>query len=126
MGWPFAEGGWSESGERTGSRSTVRGGAWAGAGCLGDCCAPSVSAETNRSKKKEALLQRRIVAGTSMNGERRQSRWRIELHLHFTPLAVPGHVFGRVSNDILIAQFGGNLLGNVAHLSQIIDAEHPS
>src|SRR5208337_3119704 len=78
-----------------------------------------------KSAAKTALLQWRIVPGTSINGERRQSRRRIHLHLHFTPLAVAGQVFGLVADHILVAQLGGDLLRNVAHLVDIVDAEEP-
>src|SRR5208282_5241735 len=77
-----------------------------------------------KSAAKTALLQWRIVPGTSINGERRQSWWRIHLHLHFTPLAVAGQIPGLVANYILVAQFGGDLLGNVAHLVDIVHAKH--
>jgi hypothetical protein len=36
-----------------------------------------------------------------MDGKWRQSRWRIDLHIHFTPLAASGQVSGHTRNEIL-------------------------
>src|SRR5271165_586529 len=119
----------SPSGERTGSRSMVSAGACPDVACVGVFCAESEStAATNRNKKIapawSALLQWRIVARACMDSQRRQTlRW-IQFHLYFTPLAVAVQVLGRVPDDILVAQLGGDLLGDIAHLAQVVDPEH--
>src|ERR1035438_7051709 len=101
MAGPVAAG-CSASGERTGSWSSVSAGAGACDGLLGGCCAHSGSVVREKRIAQVALLQWRIVAGTSMDSELRQSRWRIKLHFHFTPLAIPVHVLGRVADYILV------------------------
>jgi len=55
-----------------------------------------------------------------------QSLGGIDLHLHFTPLAVPGQVLGPVANHILVAQLGGNLLRNVTISSIFVHPEEPA
>src|SRR5580658_1455506 len=114
------------SGERTGSRSTVSGGAWTGAGLAGGCCAGSEKAAPGKKTQitaEIALLQRRIVAGASMDGERRQSGPWSHLNLHFTPLAVACQVRGPVADEILVAQQGGNPLADIANSGEIFNAE---
>src|SRR6185437_895289 len=122
----------SPSGERTGSRSTVREGAceadwaWNPAGVRAASGTDAAKKTVNAAPARSALLQWRIVARACMYGERRQPLWWIELHLHFTPLAVPVEVPGGVTDDILVPQFGGDLLGDVAHLADVVHAEHAS
>src|SRR6202453_143143 len=130
---PASVPGGSASGERTGSRSTVNGGAWldcvfaAGEGEGGAaCCAPSANVAPARKIAKTRLLQWRIVAGTSMDGQRRQSLRRIRLHFHFTPFAIAGQILGAVADYVLVAQFGRDFLCNVAHFCNVVAPEEPS
>jgi hypothetical protein len=70
------------------------------------------------------LVERGIVTGSGMDSEGRQAlRWH-QLHLHFTPLTVPLHGFWVVSEHILVAQLGGDFDGDVAHVGEVVDAEH--
>src|SRR5271157_4113270 len=104
--------GGSASGERTGSRSTVSGGACAGTDGDGDCWAGSEDAPADKRTTRTALLQRRMGTGASMDGQRRQSLRRIQLHFHFTLPAVAGQVLGPVADHILVVRLSPSPAGS--------------
>src|ERR1700738_4564988 len=59
-----------------------------------------------------------------MDSEGRQAlRWH-QLYLHFTPLAVALHGGGAVTQYVLVAEVGGDLDSDVAHVREVVDAEH--
>src|SRR5271168_2478749 len=119
------------SGEATGSRSTFSGGcgsgarAWAMAAESQPQPRQKISAAAIGTKRS-LLLQRSIVSGTSMNGQRRQPRWSNQLYFQFTPLPVTLLIRRPVTEDIFIAKLGADLGGDVRHVGDVVDAEKPA
>src|SRR2546422_1010194 len=70
------------------------------------------------------LLGGSVVAGASVHLERGQASRRRQLDLDASPASVADQVRRLVADDVLVAQFDGDLLHNVRQLVGVLNAEH--
>jgi len=64
-----------------------------------------------------------VVAGAGVDGEWGKALRRDEFDFDFAPFAVALDGFWVVAEDVLVAEFGGDFDGDVAHFGDVVDAE---